>query len=227
MEILSRDYNFHFHKATSDSNPAGTYFGEPRVEVSLIMKGSVRFIVDGRVRVVHAPCATLQAYHVDLHALSNTDQKVQTMWCHFSPDALSEEDWSVLENLPAAQPIPPLMPSLFAGALSLQQESDSRPSMMSPTICAIRSAGRSLRNISEVPSLRGERGRCRRRLSWQKRRSTVNIHDRGRLQSSQASPVPTRTTLFIFLRPISACRRCITCGREGWMRVSTCCSPPA
>jgi AraC-like DNA-binding protein len=127
MEILSRDYNFHFHKATSDSNPAGTYFGEPRVEVSLIMKGSVRFIIDGRVRVVHAPCATLQAYHVDLHALSNTDQKVQTMWCHFSPDGLSEEDWSVLEHLPAAQPIPPLMPSLFAGALSLQQESDFPP----------------------------------------------------------------------------------------------------
>jgi AraC-like DNA-binding protein len=127
METLSRDYDFHFHKATNESNPAGTYFGEPRVEVSLIMKGSVRFIVDGRMRVVHAPCATLQAYHVDLRASSNTDQKVQTMWCHFSPDALSEEDWLILENLPAAQPIPPLMPSLFAGALSLPQEADLPP----------------------------------------------------------------------------------------------------
>ena len=125
MEILSRDYNFHFHKATSENNPAGTYFGEPRVEVSLIMKGSVRFIVDGRLRIVHAPSATLQAYHVDLRASSGTDQKVQTMWCYFSPETLSEADWSMLENLPATQPIPPLMPSLFAGALSLPQASDS------------------------------------------------------------------------------------------------------
>ncbi len=125
MEILSRDYNFHFHKATSESNPAGTYFDEPRVEVSLIMRGSVQFIVDGRVRIVHAPSATLQAYHVDLRASSGTDQNVQTRWCYFSPKTLSDSDWWMLENLPPAQPIPPLMPSLFSSALSLPQASGS------------------------------------------------------------------------------------------------------
>lgn len=99
-----------------------TRFDVSRVEISLILEGSVRFTLDGKVREQQGPCATIQAYRQNLTVQAPPDVFVRTMWCHFSPEVISGEEWRGLISLPPVVPIPSILPALFSGALDVQSE---------------------------------------------------------------------------------------------------------
>jgi AraC-like DNA-binding protein len=125
VDILNTDLNFQFHAATSQSHPLVTRFDEPCVEISLILEGSVRFMLDGQVREMTAPCATFQAYQQNLTVSAPANIFVRTIWCSAPANEIGAADWKDFRQLPPALPIPSLLPSLFRGALDIQGEEPS------------------------------------------------------------------------------------------------------
>ncbi|MGD9865832.1 MAG: helix-turn-helix transcriptional regulator [Pseudodonghicola sp.] len=144
LDFLNQDLAFNFTAASSAGYRSTSSFHEPRVEVSIIFDGGLDLIVDGKHRSVRAPCVSMQAYETDLVVATEGRGLTRTAWCHFRADRLSTSDWDILRGLPSAMPIPGMMPSLFNGALSLQEHDDTPDPAGDLTSIVRNSIGRSI-----------------------------------------------------------------------------------
>jgi AraC-like DNA-binding protein len=124
MGLFSQHHTFGFQSATTNMAAREVTYDEPRVEVSLILEGSLTFFVDGEKRLIEAPCATFQAYRKSLEVIAPAGRQIRTMWCHFSSNELSEAEWQSVDKLPPIQSIPTRLPALFSSALSLPNDDD-------------------------------------------------------------------------------------------------------
>lgn len=124
MTLFAQHHTFGFQSATTNMAAREVTYDEPRVEVSLILEGSLTFFVDGEKRSIEAPCATFQAYRKSLEVIAPAGRQLRTMWCHFSSIELSQAEWQSVDQLPPVQSIPTRLPALFSSALSLADDDD-------------------------------------------------------------------------------------------------------
>jgi AraC-like DNA-binding protein len=124
MTLFAQHHSFGFQSATTNMAAREVTYDEPRLEVSLILEGSLTFLVDGEKRSIEAPCATFQAYRKSLEVIAPAGRQLRTMWCHFPSIELSEAEWQSVDQLPPIQSIPARLPALFSSALSLADDDD-------------------------------------------------------------------------------------------------------
>ena len=122
MLTLNDETDFKFCTAISDNYPAETEFHTARLEISLILEGSLQFIEDGKRKMVEGPCACLQAYRHELRVSQVLEGRSRTQWCYASAARLNEAEWAWLDHSPRIVAVSAVLPALFQSALALDED---------------------------------------------------------------------------------------------------------
>ncbi|PTQ12158.1 hypothetical protein CLG96_06265 [Sphingomonas oleivorans] len=121
MDLFAQRHRFTFHEGSNETGVYHVAYRDQRAEVSIILEGAIRFVVDGEARHVEAPAISFQAYRERLEVSLPRERRTRTMWCHFSPTDFGDPEWAWMHRLPPALPMMGSLENLFRSATQLVQ----------------------------------------------------------------------------------------------------------
>lgn len=119
MGLLTQDRAYTFHSQVASAPVYVEPVRFPTLELTLLLEGEIRFLIDGREHCVQGPAVTMSACRESLGVRVDARRTTRAMWCNCRDVSLSETEWRWLDSLPRALPMSDQLQQFFRSALQV------------------------------------------------------------------------------------------------------------